>query len=92
MAMGRPLLPTGSVTLFRLEGIELDRLHLTTGQIVDCDNAERTILHIRLDGDPRRFLERVSGNHYVITWGDQSAPLQLLAEWLTITVDRTDWD
>ncbi len=90
MAMGRPLLPAGPVTLFRLEGIELDRMHLATGEIVDCDNSVRTILRSRLNGDPQRFLERVSGNHYIFTWGDQSAPLQILGEWLGIGIERTD--
>lgn len=90
MVMGRPLLAEGPITLFRLEGIELDQMHLATGEIVKCDNSERTVLHIRLNGEPERFVERVSGNHYVIAWGDQTAPLQLLCEWLGITVDRTD--
>jgi L-fucose isomerase-like protein len=89
VVMSRPFLAPGPVTLFRLEGIELDLMHVATGDVVACDNTERVILHMRLHGDPSAFVRRMSGNHYVIAAGDQTARLGLLAKWLGIGVDRT---
>jgi L-fucose isomerase-like protein len=85
----RPKIPQGPVTLFRLHGVHLDKLHLAAGQLVGCDNEERLIFDIALSGDRGAFFEHLCGHHYVFVSGDQREFLYLLCNWLNIEVTET---
>lgn len=85
----RPKIAQGPVTLFRLHGMDLDKLHLAAGQLVACDNDERLIFDVAVSEDSEAFLEHLCGHHYVFVSGDQRESLCLLCTWLHVEVTET---
>jgi L-fucose isomerase-like protein len=85
----RPRLETGMVTLLRFSGQNCDRMHLVTGELLDCEQSPTLKARIRISGDRWDFLKECSGNHYAVVPGDVSNEIKLLCEWLRITLSVT---
>jgi L-fucose isomerase-like protein len=82
----RPRLETGAVTLLRFSGQNCDRMHLATGELIDCEQSPTLKARIRIAGDRWDFLKECSGNHYAVVPGEIESELKLLCEWLRITL------
>lgn len=77
----------GPVTLVRFYGREFEKIHLTCGELENTGNYWGGIsLVIKSKGDVRKFLNNVSGNHYLVTWGDVRPELRYFAEWRGIEI------
>ena len=61
-------LKQGPATLVRFYGRNLDKIHLAYG-------------NLQSKGDTREFLDNVSGNHYLFTYGDIRRELRYFAKW-----------
>ena len=88
LAMCVPTFPLDQVTLLRLHGRDLDRLHMARGKVVASETGERLTVRVQLD-NPREFLDHVCGNHYLVALGDLTPQFKLLGEWMDITVIET---
>jgi L-fucose isomerase-like protein len=72
----------GPVTLARFYGRDLDKMHVTSGELRSSGEYWGGIkLEIHSNGDAGRFLNHISGNHYLLTYGDIRPELRLFAEW-----------
>lgn len=72
----------GPVTLVRFYGRDLGRMHMTWGELQGTGDFWGGIeLKVRLNGDATGFLNNLSGNHYLLTYGDVREELRLIAEW-----------
>ena len=85
----RPRLDQGPVTVFRFYGRECDRLHLATGELINCEQSPSLTVKVRINGNRWDFLDQCLGNHYVVTAGDIRRELKLLSKWLGITIFET---
>jgi L-fucose isomerase-like protein len=85
----RPRLAQGPVTVFRYYGSDCDKMHLTSGELLNSDPSLTLTTQIRIHGDRWDFLERCFGNHYVVVAGDVRDELKLLSKWFGITVFET---
>ena len=85
----RPTLENGPVTLFRFYGMECDRLHLTSGELLSSELSPDLTVKVKLKGDRWDFLEQCFGNHYIVVAGDLRSELKLLGKWLGITIFET---
>jgi L-fucose isomerase-like protein len=85
----RPRLDTGPVTLFRFYGWECDKLHLTSGELLDSELSPNLTVRVKLKGNRWDFLEQCFGNHYIVVAGDIRSELKLLCKWLGVTVFET---
>jgi L-fucose isomerase-like protein len=83
MAICLPQLPSGPVTVTRLHGPRCDRLDVATGTVLESNTEQRLAVRVQLDS-PQRFLEKVSGNHYALVYGDARPHLRVLADWLNL--------
>lgn len=88
LAMCVPQLRPGPVTVTRLHGPDGTRLHVAAGELIDCDASQRLGVRVRLY-HPQAFLERVCGNHYLVSYGDMRARLRALGEWLGLEISET---
>jgi len=88
LAMCRPMIGCGRVTLTRLHGQELEQLHVGVGDIVDASNDDLVTVRVGL-ANADGFLDGMCGNHYLIAGGDVRSRLGLLCEWLGIEVIET---
>jgi len=90
LAECRPKIPKGEpATLVRLLGKKANRLHLSFGKIEDCDIEEQVKVILRLNGDPKKFIEYAMGNHYVMALGDLREKLKIFCRRLNIEVIET---
>lgn len=77
----------GPVTLVRFFGKGLDKIHLTWGALRSTGQYWGGIkLEIHSNGNVGHFLNNVSGNHYLLTYGDIRPELRLFAEWNDLEV------
>ena len=77
----------GPVTLARFYGRRLDRLYLASGELRSTGEYWGGIqLDVHSDNKVSRFLDHVSGNHYLVTYGDIRPELRLFAEWNDLEV------
>jgi L-fucose isomerase-like protein len=88
LVMCKPQLARGPVTLTRLHGAGCNQLHLALGDIVEAEDDDRPIVHIRLR-NPKAFLDEVCGNHYLVTYDDLREQLKLLVRWLGLELLET---
>jgi L-fucose isomerase-like protein len=85
----RPRLEDGLVTLFRFYGWECDKLHLTSGELLESKISPNLTVKVKLKGNRWDFLEQCFGNHYIMVAGDIRSELKLLGKWLDITIFET---
>ena len=74
-------LKNGPVTLVRFYGRQLDKIHFTFGDLKDTGEywgGIKPIVESR--GNAAEFLKNVSGNHYLLTYGDLREELRIFAE------------
>ncbi|MDG7002160.1 MAG: hypothetical protein JRN15_23925 [Nitrososphaerota archaeon] len=77
----------GCVTLARFYGQKLDKLHIVAGTLNSTGDFWGGIkLTVASKGKWEDFLSHVSGNHYLVTYGDIRKELRLFAEWNKIEV------
>jgi L-fucose isomerase-like protein len=68
--------------LARFYGRHLDRMHLVSGELRSTGEYwGGTQLEVHSNGDAGKFLDHISGNHYLLTYGDIRPELRLFAEW-----------
>jgi L-fucose isomerase-like protein len=85
----RPRLDRGPVTVFRFYGSECDKLHLASGELVECEQSPNLTAKVKIDADRWDFLDQCFGNHYLVAAGDIKRELKLLCKWLGITIFET---
>jgi L-fucose isomerase-like protein len=85
----RPRLERGPVTVFRFYGQECDKLHLATGELVNCEQSPNLTVKVRINANRGDFLDQCFGNHYLVVAGDIRSELKLLSKWLGITIFET---
>lgn len=85
----RPNIAPGPATVLRLFGAGCDSLHVAAADILGAESGKDMRLTAKLKGDRWEFLRWCLGNHYIVAAGDIREELQLLAEWLGITVHET---
>ena len=85
----RPKLDRGPVTIFRLYGLECDKLHLASGELISCEQSPNLTVKVKVNGNRWDFLEQCFGNHYLIVAGDIRSELKLLCKWFGITIFET---
>jgi L-fucose isomerase-like protein len=77
----------GPVTLVRFYGKQLDKIHMTWGELrASGDYWGGIKLDLQSKGNASRFLNNVSGNHYLLTYGDIRPELRLFADWNKLEV------
>jgi L-fucose isomerase-like protein len=77
----------GPVTIVRFYGRELDKIHMTSGQLHSSGEYWGGIrLDIESNGNAGNFLKNVCGNHYLLTHGDVRPELRLFAEWNNLEI------
>jgi L-fucose isomerase-like protein len=86
LAFCRPVIPHMKVTLGRIFGRELDKMHIASGEVVSCTTQETVLLSIRLNQDMQGFLDRICNAHYIVFPGDVSQQLALFCSWNGITI------
>lgn len=84
----RPEIPLTTVTIFRIYGKNIDKIHVTAGSVIGYDIRGALQVRVRVD-NPKAFLENIVGNHYVIAFGDIRERLKLLSDWLNIKYIET---
>jgi L-fucose isomerase-like protein len=85
LAMCRPQLQEGKeVTLLRLYGSHMDKMHFALGKIVSCLNDTTLYLKIKLVGGKDTFIQNISGNHYIVAAGDIRNDLRVLCKEMKI--------
>jgi L-fucose isomerase-like protein len=85
LAMCRPKLQEGKeVTLLRLYGSHMDKMHFALGNVVSCLNQTTLDIRIRLVGGKDAFIRNISGNHYIVASGDIRNDLKVLCEQMGI--------
>lgn len=76
-------LKQGPVTLVRFFGRNLDKIHVAYGELKRP--SERYLggisMVVNSNGKAGEFLENVSGNHYLFTYGDIRKEIRLFAKW-----------
>jgi L-fucose isomerase-like protein len=77
----------GPVTLVRFFGKRLDRIHMIFGELKRSGDYWGGIeLEVVPLGNAEAFLSNVSGNHYLVTYGDIRPELRLFAEWRKLQI------
>jgi L-fucose isomerase-like protein len=77
----------GPTTLVRFFGKHLDRIHMIFGELKRSGDYWGGIeLEVVPSGNAEAFLSNVSGNHYLVTYGDIRPELRLFAEWRKLQV------
>ena len=84
LAVVRPNIPPQKVTVLRLFGLDTDKLHFTTGEVISTNVESSQEVKIRLTGDPETFVRNICGNHYIVVPGDIRSELRELCEWMNI--------
>lgn len=80
-------LKQGPATLVRFFGRNLDKIHMTCGELKSKGEYWGGIsLVVESKGDTKEFLDHVSGNHYLFTYGDVRKELRLFAKWRGLEV------
>lgn len=76
-------LKQGPATLVRFFGKDLDKIHMTYGELNRPSEKYWGGISMLIDskGKTGEFLENVSGNHYLFTYGDIRKELRLFAKW-----------
>ncbi len=77
----RPEIPLTEVTIFRIYGKLIDKIHVVHGNVVSYDVGKALQINVRID-NPSGFIENVVGNHYVLAFGDIRDELKLVSDWL----------
>jgi L-fucose isomerase-like protein len=85
----RPKLAPGHVTLLRLYGMDCDKLHLASGELISCEQSPNLTIKVKLDADRWDFLDQCFGNHYLVAAADIRSELKLLCKWLGIAIFET---
>jgi L-fucose isomerase-like protein len=85
----RPKMDRGPVTVFRFYGMECDKLHLASGELISCEQSPNLIVKVKINGNRWEFLEQCFGNHYLVVAGDIRSELKLLGKWLGVTIFET---
>jgi len=89
MAVCKPQIQHGLVTLLRLFGKNLDKIHLITGELLSYDFGAALEVSIKVTENLKKFVENVSGNHYLLVPGDIRGDLRELCYWLKIQLIET---
>jgi L-fucose isomerase-like protein len=75
-------LKSGPATLVRFFGKNLDKVHMTHGELKSSGNYWGGIsMTVESKGSAEEFLNTVSGNHYLFTYGDIRKEIRLFAKW-----------
>ncbi len=85
----RPKLDRGPVTVFRFYGMECDKLHMASGELISCEQTPNLTVKVKINGDRWKFLEQCFGNHYLVVAGDIRSELKLLGKWLGVVISET---
>jgi L-fucose isomerase-like protein len=85
----RPNLERGAVTVFRFYGMNCDKLHLASGELISCEQSPNLEVKVKINGNRWEFLEQCFGNHYLVIPGDIQSELKLLGKWLGVTIFET---
>jgi L-fucose isomerase-like protein len=85
----RPQLTQSPVTVFRFYGMECDKLHLASGELISSEQSPNLMVKVKINGNRWEFLEQCLGNHYLVVEGDIRSELTLLCNWLGVTVFET---
>jgi hypothetical protein len=77
------------VTICRLDG-ELKNMLVTKGRIAECQDLKdqnycRITVKIKLEASIRKFIEKTSGNHHIMVYGDHREEIRGLNELFEIT-------
>jgi L-fucose isomerase-like protein len=80
----RPDIKWKEVTLLRISGRNLDKVHMALGEVVDINKTEFMGVKIKLLGNVDEFIENLHGHHYAIAQGNLSKQMKLLCEWLRL--------
>ena len=83
-----PILTEGPGVILILHGEHLDKLHLGKCAILGTDFPNQMEVHVRVDGDYRRFRQKLAGNHYVVFPGDLYEAWKLWAFFSDVTVEE----
>jgi L-fucose isomerase-like protein len=78
----RPAISWDEVTLLRISGKNIDRVHMVHGKVVAADRRDFVELKIRLSGDIEEFLGNLHGHLYAVVPGNVRKRMILLCEWL----------
>jgi L-fucose isomerase-like protein len=80
-------LKSGPSTLVRFYGRDLDKVHMTFGELESTGNYWGGIsLIVKSGGSAKGFLDNASGNHYLFTYGDIRKEVRLFAKWRGLEV------
>lgn len=76
--------PGQEVTICRLDG-NLKNMLITKGEIADCQDLKdqsycRITVKIKLKDSVRKFVEKTSGNHHIMVYGDHREEIRALNE------------
>lgn len=85
----RPIMDNGPVTVFRFYGQECNKLHLASGELINCDTSSNLTVKVKMTGNRQEFLDQCFGNHYLVVPGDIRSELKILCKWFSITVYET---
>jgi L-fucose isomerase-like protein len=85
----RPKVDRGPVTIFRFYGMECDKLHMASGEMINCEQSPNLMVKVKINGNRWEFLEQCFGNHYLVVAGDIRGELKLLAKWLGVAIFET---
>jgi L-fucose isomerase-like protein len=85
----RPQMDRGPVTVFRFYGMECDKLHLASGELISCEQSPNLTVKVKINGNRWEFLEQCFGNHYLVVAGDIRTEMKLLCKWLGVTIFET---
>ncbi len=89
MAVCKPQIPPGPVTIFRLFGRNLDKIHLTMGELASYEFDPALKVNVKVTGDVKKFVKNVSGNHYLLVPGNIKEELYELCDWLKVQIIET---
>ena len=80
-------LKSGPATMVRFFGRNLDKVHMTYGELRSTGNYWGGIsLIVESKSNAKDFLNTLSGNHYLFTYGDIRKEVQLFAKWRGLEV------
>lgn len=86
LAMVKPRIPWTKVSLMRIVGRNMDRIHFARGEIVSTDRSTFMGVDIKLQGDVDKFIENLHGHHYAVAPGDLQEQMELLCDLLDLTL------
>ena len=85
----RPAIKWKTVTLLRISGKNVNKLHLVHGRILGVDREHYVEIKIKLTGKVDHFIENLHGHLYAVVPGDISDRVKLFCEWAGLRLVET---